>query len=187
MNVNSRCFVASQILLRGNFSAPQKMPSVKRYQVCLKLANIPQGFIGASPFWGLYGKGACYRCQSDLIQGLQPTPAQHFVLFANQGQQGGERFVRHLQDGVRHEKNCYSLPAFPFFSNCPEQINGWPCPLLALSPLTISTYLIFVIFPPRAQFFAKFFSTQKRVNRTKTDFATKQRKLQKNWFGNKIL
>ena len=26
---------------------------------------------------------------------------------------------------------------------------------------------------------AKFFSTQKRVNRTKTDFATKQRKLQK--------
>ena len=48
-------------------------------------------------------------------------------------------------------------------------------------------YLIFVIFSPRAQFFAKFFSTQKRVNRTKTDFATKQRKLQKNWFGNKIL
>lgn len=140
MNVNSRCFVASQILLRGNFSAPQKVPSVKRYQVCLKLANIPQGFIGASPFWGMYGKGACYRCQSDLIQGLQPIqpiPAQHFVLFANQGQQGGERFVRHLQDVVRHEKNCYSLPAFPFFSR-PEQINGWPCPLLALPPLTIS-------------------------------------------------
>ena len=42
-----------------------------------------------------------------------------------------------------------------------------------------SPYLIFVIFSPRAQFLAKFFSTQNRVNRTKTDFATKQRKLQK--------
>ena len=40
-------------------------------------------------------------------------------------------------------------------------------------------YLIFVIFSPRAQFLAQFFSTQKRVNRDKTDFATKQRKLQK--------
>ena len=47
--------------------------------------------------------------------------------------------------------------------------------LLAVS----QTYLIFVIFSPRAQFLAKFFSTQNRVNRTKTGFATKQRKLQK--------
>ena len=59
----------------------------------------------------------------------------------------------------------------------------WPTSDHQVSP----PYLIFVIFSPRAQFFAKFFSTQKRVNRTKTDFATKQRKLQKNWFGNRIL
>merc|ERR1719305_1647773 len=44
---------------------------------------------------------------------------------------------------------------------------------------TFWPYLIFVIFSPRAQFLAKFFSTQNRVNRTKTGFATKQRKLQK--------
>ena len=36
----------------------------------------------------------------------------------------------------------------------------------------------FCIFSPRAQFLAQLFSTQKRVNRTKTDFATIQRKLQ---------
>ena len=40
-------------------------------------------------------------------------------------------------------------------------------------------YLIFIIFSPRVQFLAQFFSTQKRVNCTKTDFATKQRNLQK--------
>ena len=33
------------------------------------------------------------------------------------------------------------------------------------------SYLIFVIFSPRAQFLAQFFSTQKRVNRAKTNFA----------------
>ena len=38
--------------------------------------------------------------------------------------------------------------------------------------------MIFVLFSPQAQFLAKFFSTQKRVNRNKTDFATKQRKSQ---------
>ena len=38
--------------------------------------------------------------------------------------------------------------------------------------------MIFVLFSPQAQFLAKFFSTQKRVNRDKTDFATKQRKSQ---------
>jgi len=48
-------------------------------------------------------------------------------------------------------------------------------------------YLIFVIFSPRVQFLAQFFSTQNHVNRTKTDFATKQRNLQKNWFCNKTL
>ena len=42
----------------------------------------------------------------------------------------------------------------------------------------LDTYMIFVLFSPRAQFFAQFFSTQKRVNRDKTDFATKQRKSQ---------
>ena len=41
----------------------------------------------------------------------------------------------------------------------------------------VMTYMIFVLFSPQAQFFAHFFSTQKRVNRDKTDFATKQRKL----------
>ena len=39
------------------------------------------------------------------------------------------------------------------------------------------TCLIFVFFSPQAQLLVKFFSTQKRVNRDKTDFATKQRKL----------
>ena len=39
-------------------------------------------------------------------------------------------------------------------------------------------YLIFVIFSPRIQFLAQFFSTQKHVNRDKADFATKQRKSQ---------
>ena len=45
-------------------------------------------------------------------------------------------------------------------------------------PSVLGPYLIFVIFSPRAQFLARFFSTQKRVNHTKTDFATKQRKSQ---------
>ena len=34
--------------------------------------------------------------------------------------------------------------------------------------MMMMTYIIFVLFSPRAQFFAKFFSTQKRVNRDKT-------------------
>ena len=42
----------------------------------------------------------------------------------------------------------------------------------------LSSYLIFVIFSPRALFLVKFFSTQMCVNR-KINFATKQRKLPK--------
>ena len=40
-------------------------------------------------------------------------------------------------------------------------------------------YLIFVLFSPQSQFLAPFFSTPKRVNHDKTDFATKQRKSHK--------
>ena len=40
-------------------------------------------------------------------------------------------------------------------------------------------YLIFVLFSPRTKFLVQFFSTPKRVNRDKTDFATKQRKSHK--------
>ena len=40
----------------------------------------------------------------------------------------------------------------------------------------VNTYLIFVLFSPQAKFLTKFFSTPKRVNRNKTDFATKQSK-----------
>ena len=36
------------------------------------------------------------------------------------------------------------------------------------------------LFSPQAQFLVQLFSTQKRVNRDKTDFATKQRKLRQN-------
>ena len=43
--------------------------------------------------------------------------------------------------------------------------------------LYLYAYLIFVFFSPQAQFLVQFFSTQKSVNRNKTDFATKQRKL----------
>ena len=43
-------------------------------------------------------------------------------------------------------------------------------------------YLIFVIFSPHTQSLVKFFSTQKCVNRNKTDFATKRRKSQQNQF-----
>ena len=42
----------------------------------------------------------------------------------------------------------------------------------------VPAYLIFVNFSPQTLFLAKFFSTQKRVNR-KINFATKQRKLPK--------
>ena len=41
------------------------------------------------------------------------------------------------------------------------------------------SYFIFVLFSPQVKFFAQFFSTPKRVNRDKTDFATKQRKSHK--------
>ena len=41
------------------------------------------------------------------------------------------------------------------------------------------SYLIFVLFSPQTKFLAQFFSTQKRVNSDKTDFATKQRKSHK--------
>ena len=44
----------------------------------------------------------------------------------------------------------------------------WP-----LSEGSSKAYLIFVFFSPQAQFLVKFFSTQKRVNQDKTDFATK--------------
>ena len=47
------------------------------------------------------------------------------------------------------------------------------------------TYLIFVLFSPHTQFLVKIFSTQKRVNRNKTDFTTKQRKLRQTRFCNK--
>ena len=40
-------------------------------------------------------------------------------------------------------------------------------------------YLIFVLFSPQTKFLAQFFSTPKRANSDKTDFATKQRKLHK--------
>ena len=46
-------------------------------------------------------------------------------------------------------------------------------------------YLIFVIFFPHTQFFVNFFSTQKRVNRGKIDFATKLQKSPKNQLYNK--
>ena len=39
---------------------------------------------------------------------------------------------------------------------------------------------ICLLFSPQAQFLVQFFSTQKRVNHDKTDFATKQRKLRQN-------
>ena len=41
------------------------------------------------------------------------------------------------------------------------------------------------LFSPQAQFLVQLFSTQKRVNRNKTDFATKQRKVRQNRFCNK--
>ena len=41
------------------------------------------------------------------------------------------------------------------------------------------SYLIFVLISPQTKFLAQFFSTPKRVNSDKTDFATKQRKLHK--------
>ena len=40
-------------------------------------------------------------------------------------------------------------------------------------------YLIFVLSSPQTKFLVQFFSTPKRVNSDKTDFATKQRKLHK--------
>ena len=40
-------------------------------------------------------------------------------------------------------------------------------------------------FSPQAQFLVQLFSTQKRVNRDKTDFATKQHKLRQNRYCNK--
>ena len=142
MNVNSRCFVASQILLRGNFSAPQKAPSVKRYQVCLKLANIPQGFIGASPFWGMYGKGACHRCQSDLILTRPPTnPTNSCTTFCFVCQPRAARgwTVCEALTGCSETQEELLFPSsLSLFFSRPEQINGWPCPLLALPPLTIS-------------------------------------------------
>ena len=52
---------------------------------------------------------------------------------------------------------------------------------LPWNPPTTGTYLTFVIFSHLAQFF----STQKRVNRYKTDFVTKQRKLQNTDFATK--
>ena len=43
----------------------------------------------------------------------------------------------------------------------------------------LCTYLIFVLFSPQTKFLAQFFSTPKRVNRDKTEFAIKQRKSHK--------
>ena len=43
----------------------------------------------------------------------------------------------------------------------------------------LGPYLIFVLFSPQTIFFVQFFSTPKRVNCDKTDFATKQPKLHK--------
>ena len=40
--------------------------------------------------------------------------------------------------------------------------------------LSYFSYLIFVLFSPQTKFLAQFFSTSMRVNRDKTDFATKQ-------------
>ena len=65
---------------------------------------------------------------------------------------------------------------------------SYNCPRLTEDLIKItmlSAYLIFVFFPPQAQFLAQLFSTQKCVNRDKTDIATKQRKLRQNKFCNK--
>ena len=48
-----------------------------------------------------------------------------------------------------------------------------------------AAYLIFVIFFPQRQLLVQFFSTQKCVNRDKTDFPTKVRKSWQNQFYNK--
>ena len=45
-------------------------------------------------------------------------------------------------------------------------------------PWMVMSYLIYVFFSPQVQFLVQFFSTQKRLNRYKTNFATKKRKLQ---------
>ena len=57
-----------------------------------------------------------------------------------------------------------------------------PCPLKykykyrSHQSICKGAYLIFVIFLHRGKFLVQFFSTQKCVNRNKTDFVTKQRK-----------
>ena len=66
-----------------------------------------------------------------------------------------------------------------------SHISQIPTTMLLLIQFTYWSYLIFVIFPPRVQFLAQFFSTQKRVNCTKKDFATKQRNLQNTDFATK--
>ena len=56
----------------------------------------------------------------------------------------------------------------------------WQAPTIIKWP-----YRIFVIFSPQRQFLVKFFSTQKCVNRDKTDFRTKVRESWQNQFYNK--
>ena len=88
---------------------------------------------------------------------------------------------------------------------CPHHLSPLKLPLLPFTPPDSSlshlekdtphmffcaqanshTYLIFVIFSPQRQFLVQFFSTQKCVNRDKTDFPTKVRKSWQNQFYNK--
>ena len=72
--------------------------------------------------------------------------------------------------------------------SCPPQARAIKlCIALALVKWSHAggSYIIFVIFLHMAHFWLQFFSTQKRVNRDKTDFTVKQRKPLINWFGNK--
>ena len=53
------------------------------------------------------------------------------------------------------------------------------CGFFEPTAISLDAYLIFVLFSPQSQFLARFFSTPKRVNHDKTDFATKRRKSHK--------
>ena len=73
-----------------------------------------------------------------------------------------------------------------FFILCFFWLENYDCCPLSLGALSChfrswiwQSYLIFVLFSPHTKFLAQFFSTPKRVNSNKTDFATKQRKSHK--------
>ena len=79
----------------------------------------------------------------------------------------------HLNKNFRSVKTSWSIFGCDFPTTRRTPMRFLERSFRCLDILLLESYMIFVLFSPQAQFLAKFFSTQKRVNRKMNRFCNK--------------